>query len=198
MKTKNKQSEPANRKRVIEVAAQLFLTRGYAFTSMDDVMRESQVSKSNIYYHFKSKEELLLAVVEYWADRYEAAFFALLGQNERSVEERVFAFLHELTAGLAQRDCQGGCPFVSLYVQSPDQAVQVKQSVSRFFAELQPMLAKLFLQGIRRNEFRDGIRAEQAAALFIAAMEGALVLAETTGRLSVVDDTAHHFFNMLR
>lgn len=187
-----------NRKQVTEVAAKLFLIRGYAFTSMDDVMRESQVSKSNIYYHFKSKEELLLAVVEYWIDRYEASFFALLSQNDRSVEERVFAFLDELTTDIAGRDCQGGCPFISLYIQSPDQAVQVKRKITVFFAELQPMLAKLFLQGAKRNEFREGVRPEQAAALFIAVLEGALVLAETTNNLSVVEETAHHFFSMLR
>ncbi|ULL19638.1 TetR/AcrR family transcriptional regulator [Paenibacillus sp. H1-7] len=187
-----------NRKQVIEVAAQLFLIRGYAFTSMDDVMRESQVSKSNIYYHFKSKEELLLAAVEYWIERYEAAFFALLGQAERSVEERVYAFLHELTAGIEERECQGGCPFISFYIQAPDQAVQVKQKITGFFTELQPMLAKLFQQGLKRNEFRRGIGAEQAAALFIAAMEGALVLAETTGRSAIVEETAQHFFSMLR
>ena len=48
-----------NQKRVIEVAATLFLEKGFAYTSMDELVRVSKVSKSNVYYHFSNKEVLL-------------------------------------------------------------------------------------------------------------------------------------------
>lgn len=183
---------------VIEVAAQLFLQRGYAYTSMDEVMQESQVSKSNIYYHFKSKDDLLLAVVEYWIDQYEAALFAYLSQKERTVEERIMAFLDLLAEGVEKRNCQSGCPFVSLYVQCPGHVEQVRERISRFFTELGPMLTKLFQQGMRNAEFRSDLQPKQAASLFIAAMEGSLVLAETTRNVAIIRETAENFCHMLR
>ena len=55
----------SNKNRVIETAASLFLKVGYTYTSMDEVVQQSGVSKSNVYYHFSSKEELLLAVIDF-------------------------------------------------------------------------------------------------------------------------------------
>lgn len=198
MNNKKKMSQPANRRHVVEVAAQLFLIGGYTYTSMDEVMRESKVSKSNIYYHFKSKDDLLFAVVEYWVKQYESTLFYFLSQNEQTVEERIFAFLDSLCKGISERNYQGGCPFITLYIQCPEHAEQVKSRISRFFIELQPLIAKLFEQGIQKNEFRTTIQPEQAASLFITSMEGALMLAETRHDVSVIMETAHNFFNMLR
>ena len=48
-------ANPVNRTKAVEVAAQLFLRQGYAYVSMDEVVRVSGVSKSNIYYHFKNR-----------------------------------------------------------------------------------------------------------------------------------------------
>jgi TetR/AcrR family transcriptional repressor of nem operon len=197
MKNKRTPVQSSNRKHVIEVAAQMFLSGGYVYTSMDDVMRESQVSKSNIYYHFKSKEDLLLSVVEYWITLYEAVLFALLSQNERKAEERIISFLDSLTQGIAQRDCQGACPFISLYLQSPGNADQVKSKISRFIVELQMMIEKLFRQGIQEREFRENVEPEKAACLFIALIEGSLVLAETNRDVSIIKKNAQFFCEML-
>ncbi len=196
---KNKPASlPSNRQHVIETAAGLFLMRGYSYTSMDDVMRESQVSKSNIYYHFKSKEELLLAVVNYWAESYERSLFALLSRSELPVEERIMAFLGGLTEEMAKRNGHGGCPFVTLYLQCPENAVPVRERIALFFTELQPLLVKLFRQGAAKGEFRERLDAEQTAVLFIACLEGSLVLAETTKDLSIMEKTVRSFCQMLR
>lgn len=73
--SKPRSSGPVNRTKAVEVAAQLFLRQGYAYVSMDEVVRVSGVSKSNIYYHFKNKEELLQAVVQFWIAQYESELY---------------------------------------------------------------------------------------------------------------------------
>ncbi len=52
------------RDEIVDTACQLFLTKGYDKTTMSDVMHSLQVAKGTIYHYFKSKEELLDAVVE--------------------------------------------------------------------------------------------------------------------------------------
>lgn len=52
------------RERVIEVAAQLFLTHGYAGTSLKAVSKELGVSAPAIYWYFPSKEDLYVEVIE--------------------------------------------------------------------------------------------------------------------------------------
>ena len=52
------------RQQLLDVAARLFRERGYHVTSMRDIAREVGMLSGSIYYHFPSKEEMLLAVYE--------------------------------------------------------------------------------------------------------------------------------------
>ncbi|MGG4131851.1 TetR/AcrR family transcriptional regulator [Paenibacillus illinoisensis] len=195
---KPRNANPVNRTKAVEVAAQLFLRQGYSYVSMDEVVRASGVSKSNIYYHFKNKEELLQAVVQYWIAQYESQVYILLSQRERSVEERVNSFIATLSAGIEGRNFEGSCPFITLYMQTPASAPDVKASISRFFRELQPMIEKLFQQGVDSGEFREGMDAGAVSSLFVAALEGSLVLAETARDTGIIEQTARTFCQMLR
>ncbi|PAF29240.1 TetR/AcrR family transcriptional regulator [Paenibacillus sp. 7516] len=195
---KPRSANPVNRTKAVEVAAQLFLRQGYSYVSMDEVVRASGVSKSNIYYHFKNKEELLQAVVQHWIAQYESQVYILLSQRERSVEERVNSFIATLSAGIEGRNFEGSCPFITLYMQTPASAPDVKASISRFFRELQPMIEKLFQQGVDSGEFRKGMDAGAVSSLFVAALEGSLVLAETARDTGIIEQSARTFCQMLR
>ncbi|WP_418040275.1 TetR/AcrR family transcriptional regulator [Paenibacillus xylanilyticus] len=195
---KPRNANPVNRTKAVEVAAQLFLRQGYSYVSMDEVVRASGVSKSNIYYHFKNKEELLQAVVQYWIAQYESQVYILLSQRERSVEERVNSFIATLSAGIEGRNFEGSCPFITLYMQTPASAPEVKASISRFFRELQPMIEKLFQQGVDSGEFREGMDAGAVSSLFVAALEGSLVLAETARDTGIIEQSVRTFCQMLR
>lgn len=52
------------RQRLMEAAAESFATLGYAKTTIEDIARAAGVSKGLLYVHFRSKEELLEAVLE--------------------------------------------------------------------------------------------------------------------------------------
>lgn len=121
-----------NQKRVLEVAATLFLEKGFAYTSMDELVRVSKVSKSNVYYHFSNKEELLEGVVDYWIDMYQAAMDDVLSQTQFSVEDQIQLFLKQLSQGVQSRDYKGSCPFITLYIQSPVKATQIKEKIGLF------------------------------------------------------------------
>ena len=52
-----------NRQRIIEAANRLFYIKGYNQTSFADVADEVGISKGNLHYHFRSKEDLLEAII---------------------------------------------------------------------------------------------------------------------------------------
>jgi TetR/AcrR family transcriptional regulator, transcriptional repressor for nem operon len=54
----------ATRKHIIEAADMLFYQQGYEATSFMDISKVVKISRGNFYYHFKSKDELLNAVIE--------------------------------------------------------------------------------------------------------------------------------------
>ncbi len=187
-----------NQKRVIEVAATLFLEKGFAYTSMDELVRVSKVSKSNVYYHFSNKEELLEGVVDYWIEMYQSAIDGLLSQNQLLVEDRIQLFLKQLSQGVQTREYKGSCPFITLYIQSPTNATKVKEKIGLFFVGLQTKVSLLLKQGIENGEFRKTINIDEVASLFITNLEGALFISETLKDATVIMTTADQFFNLLR
>lgn len=53
------------KKEFIETAIELFQTKGYERTSINDILKAINVTKGAFYYYFSSKEELLDAIIEY-------------------------------------------------------------------------------------------------------------------------------------
>ncbi|TSD99911.1 TetR/AcrR family transcriptional regulator [Skermania sp. ID1734] len=67
-------NEPAMRDRILHVALELFTERGYEGTSLREIAERLEVTKAALYYHFKSKDAILLS---------------LLAEMTRSVDELV-------------------------------------------------------------------------------------------------------------
>jgi AcrR family transcriptional regulator len=64
----------ATRKNILDAAYRLFRRRGYSRVSMDEIARASKLTKKALYYHFKSKDALLAAVLEAQSELALAAF----------------------------------------------------------------------------------------------------------------------------
>lgn len=54
----------ARKRRVIQVALQLFLERGYVQTSIQDIIEHAEISKGTFYNYFSSKDDCLIAIIE--------------------------------------------------------------------------------------------------------------------------------------
>lgn len=52
------------RSMILDQALELFVQKGYAATSMEDIVKHTGVSKGSIYYHFSSKDDLFVSMVE--------------------------------------------------------------------------------------------------------------------------------------
>ena len=85
---------------------------------MDELVRVSKVSKSNVYYHFSNKEELLEGVVDYWIEMYQSAIDDLLSQNQLLVEDRIKLFLKQISQGVQTREYKELSIYYALYSKS--------------------------------------------------------------------------------
>ena len=72
-----KQRKPYNLDAILDVAVRVFRERGYDGSSLDDVARAAGITKASIYYHVRSKEELLARGVGRALD----ALFAVLDER---------------------------------------------------------------------------------------------------------------------
>jgi len=105
-------SKITTRDHIVEAADQLFYRQGYAHTSFSDIADDVQISRGNFYYHFKSKDEILDAVINERLTNTRK----LLAQWEAEGEtpaDRIRSFIHILTANRTSIK-RYGCPVGTL------------------------------------------------------------------------------------
>ena len=66
-----------NREKLLEAATAILGRNGYQATSVDEILEAARVAPSNFYYHFKSKEDLGLEVLESIFERSREKFAPL-------------------------------------------------------------------------------------------------------------------------
>jgi TetR/AcrR family transcriptional regulator, transcriptional repressor for nem operon len=105
-------SDKTTRDHILEAADQLFYRQGYEHTSFSDIADAVQISRGNFYYHFKSKDEILDAVI----DVRLANTKKMLEQWEiegKQPADRIRSFIHILIANRADIK-RYGCPVGTL------------------------------------------------------------------------------------
>src|ERR1700677_4298898 len=77
------------RRRIVGAAAELFAAHGYAATSLSAVIAAARSTKGGFYFHFASKAELGLAVVQDAPGQFTAEVLAASGEHARASDELV-------------------------------------------------------------------------------------------------------------
>jgi AcrR family transcriptional regulator len=166
----------SNRDRLIEVAMRLFQQRGYGQTSLSDVAQDAGMLKGNVAYYFKTKSELLQAVLQ---NRQALLIQALSGGEADPAEPEVaLGRLLGHVRSQAGELVQWGCPVGSLATElgkgnaSPD-AAALLTSIETFAA----------LHLARRLP---SSQARLCAEHLLVVLQGAAVLAQARRDPSVV------------
>ncbi|MCR2806640.1 TetR/AcrR family transcriptional regulator [Paenibacillus soyae] len=188
----------SNRDVVLQTASNLFLTRGYQVTSMDEIVSMSKVSKTNIYYHFKSKEELLLAIVDQLIAHYEYRLSHILSQSHMPFMEKLERFFEIVAGEQEQNDFLGGCPILTLYTQTSMESAEVRSRIKGFFERQLEHVESLLLEGSATGLFPSNLPARATATLIVSSVEGALFVSKATERPQMLKDLLHALAAMLK
>ena len=87
-----KQAE-IRRSEIIDVATELFATRGYSSTTMNDILEAAGITKGGLYHHFASKDEVFAACVDRLAAGLATRFVTVLEDVSLRPRERVHAYI---------------------------------------------------------------------------------------------------------
>jgi TetR/AcrR family transcriptional repressor of nem operon len=114
---------------------------GFRETSLADIAEAAHVPLGNVYYYFKTKEELGEAVVE----RRLAEFRAFREEIDRlsSPKERLFAFVESIQ-GNRERLARGGCPLGGLCSELQREGGALAKKSAALFTEPMGWLEELF------------------------------------------------------
>lgn len=110
--TESPATEPSTRELIVRAADALFYQRGFEKTSFADIADEVGISRGNFYYHFKTKDDILSAVIALRAAKTQAMLDAW-ARKAKTPAQRLECFAQMLVHN--RKDIQRyGCPVGTL------------------------------------------------------------------------------------
>jgi len=135
-------SDKKTRERMIEAADQLFYQQGFEETSFSHIADAVGVARGNFYHHFKSKDQILDAVI---CARMEATRQMLAGWEKESCspEQRILCFIDILLVNQA-RIMNFGCPAGTLCTELAKLNHPAREDANRVFSLFRDWLRRQF------------------------------------------------------
>jgi len=130
------------RQQIVDAADELFYGRGYAQTSFADIASAVKISRGNFYYHFKTKDEILDAVI----DKRLADREALLGRWDETAEnpvDRIACFIRIVVTNQT-RIMAYGCPVGTLTAELGKLDHPSREKANRIMALFRDWLVRQF------------------------------------------------------
>jgi TetR/AcrR family transcriptional repressor of nem operon len=173
------------RRRILLAAMELFALKGFASTSVSDILSRSQANSGSLYHFFPGKQDVLVGVLEMYRDGISEMLLEPAWCGVTDPVEAIFALLASYRAMLVDSDCLYGCPIGSLALEIHEPDPVVRDLLAENFANwTKAIQACLDAAGDRLPRDLD----RRALAEFVlTTMEGAVMQARTQRDIGVFD-----------
>ena len=168
-RTVNSSLHTIRREAFLDVAQRLIQTKGYEVMNVQDVLDELEVSKGAFYHYFDSKQALLEAVVERFADGAMATVVPILGDPDLPALRK----LEKLFAGIARWKAERKELVLAIIeVWNSDGNAIVREKLRRVTSSrMVPLLSSVIRQGLDEGTL-DVASAAETAVVFVSLMQG--------------------------
>lgn len=179
------------RQHIIEQSAVLFNIKGYAATSMADILEATRLAKGGVYGHFASKEEIAVAAFEY---SYHLLMTAIKTKTAAATGARnklfaILAFYRNYTIAPL---VPGGCILLNTAVDADDNIPFLKEKAKQALCEMLGALQRIMQMGIDNKDFVQTLDAKKEAELFFALIEGGIMMAKLNDEPAMLNRMLDH------
>jgi len=176
---------PATRQRLVESARYLFWERGFAGTSMADLLAHAKVNSGSFYHFFDSKEALLREVLESYLVALQPMIVEPAYEATPKPIERIFAILEGYRERILMTNAQYGCPLGRLALEiDPENRPAHKLIADNFRGWIDAVRDCL-----QAAKLPAGTDIDALATYVLATMEGGVMLSRSYGSVDPFDRT---------
>ena len=179
---------PGKRERLITAACELFYRQGIAGTTLAHIAEAAEVPLGNMYYYFKTKDDIVAAVVEARTEEIRSATAAL--QRRHGGPKARLKALVGLLAESRDTIADHGCPLGTLCTELANQSGQSPALTAPLMQTLLDWAEQQFHAMGRRDARELAIElviAYEGSAVLTNALAQPEIMARATRRLRVVD-----------
>jgi TetR/AcrR family transcriptional repressor of nem operon len=157
---------------------ELFSSKGYSETSMEDIVRATGVSRYGLYSTFGNKRELFEAALERFADRMGRQSFLRLLEPGASLTH-IRKIFEERVADMTNMEENKGCLFVHTATELASQDEELREVLQKFMARMSKAFAIGLESAKEQGEVRADVDVRAAGQLLTSTMFGLAVLGRT-------------------
>lgn len=148
---------------ILDVAERLFEAKGFDNTSTNDILKEIGIARGTLYYHFKSKEDILDAVIDRMTGQMLIKAKALQNRKEIPVLQRLTLMITALhvSGGFGEE--------LMSQIHKPQNALLHQKMQERLSTEMNPLLTALIEEGISQGICQTDYPAQTVEMTFLYA-----------------------------
>ncbi len=156
----------ATRLTILQKAFDLIYRKGYQATSIDDIIATTQVTKGAFYYHFKSKDEMGLAIIDEILKPTLTESFIKPLENKSNPLEAIYNLMHDLLMNNKFMKVAYGCPASNFAQEMTPWQADFKRAINKLTQQWTHVLVDIIEQGIKSGTIKKEVDAYQVT-LFI-------------------------------
>ena len=168
------------RQRILELAAPVFNTKGYAGASLTDILQATGLQKGGLYNHFASKQELAVATFDWSVDQLNDRWRKAVA-GKRNAIDRLLAVVDMFDDYYSNPIVPGGCPILNTAIESDDSNPELRERAQVKMTAMRSTVSSIIRKGMDRGEIQIGVDADDKAVVLIALLEGGIMLSKLYG-----------------
>lgn len=168
------------REHILKSSRKLFVTQGFHNTAISEIISATGVKKGNLYYHFNSKEDLGLAVLE---DAKEE-FFLFLNKSLSGADPviKIINACQAIFNEQKKNNFVGGCLFGNTALEMTDSNPQFASIIQEVFDRWTEIFETLMLKAQESGNLNSKIPPKLLAKTVVATVEGAIMMSRVSKR----------------
>ena len=157
---------------IIAAATAVFMRLGFHDARMDDIVEEAGLSKGTLYWYFKSKDDIISAILENMVNR-EVAQLSDVLIGDLSAKEKLLVFTKNMIEDITRM--KPLMPILFEFWALSTRQKSVQQTIRKFYLIYLDSITPIIQQGIDRGEFQL-VKAENVSIALGAIFEGTILL----------------------
>lgn len=170
------------REKLMDIAEQAILMKGFAATSIEEVIAAAELTKSGFFYHFKDKNELARALLLRFVEREEDFFDDLFGRASELHDDPLHAFLiglklfSEMMADMPKG--HPGCLVASYCYNERSFDKEVRELNKRSVLHWRERFRKTFAEIAEIYPIQDDVAIDDLADMVSNTVEGGIIMSK--------------------
>jgi len=132
---------------ILDVAKDLFMKQGYNQTNTNEIVKAVGIARGTLYYHFKSKEEIMDAIIVRQGDELVRRAENIADDKMQSVFERIFNIIMSLKIEEQEQE-------LVAHIHRPENALMHQRIEKMIVEKITPILTEVILEGIEEGVFK--------------------------------------------